>query len=446
MTERRGGGRRVLAGRRMTRRDFLKLGGAGLAGAALLGSAACGGGGQQSSGEVTVGFGREASGTLEDLIKRFNKVNKKDITVTWRHMPSDTGQYFDQLRTEFQAQSGDLTLVAGDVIWPAQFAANGYIIDLSNRFTQEMRSKFLDGPVQANTYQGKVYGVPWFTDAELLYYRKDLLEKSGFSAPPRTWDELKAQAGKVMRDFHTKFGFVFQGAQYEGGVVDGLEYINSYGGQVLDPSNAKKVTINSPNSVEGLTTERSMIESGVAPEAVSTYQEPDCEAPFLGGDAVFCRNWPYMYALAGTGDFIGQDQIDIAPLPAGSAGSVSGLGGWNFFINAFADSGAQDSAWEFVKFMVAEPQQKEFSIKGTYLPTLTSLYQDPEVKDNVPTVKLAPEALANTKPRPVSPVYSDMSLEMQEQFNSSLKGDASPEEAVQTLQEQLQKIADQTPS
>ncbi len=96
--------------------------------------------------------------------------------------------------------------------------------------------------------------------------------------------------------------------------------------------------------------------------------------------------------------------------------------------------------------MVAEPQQKEFSIKGTYLPTLTSLYQDPEVKNNVPTVKLAPEALANTVPRPVSPVYSDMSLEMQEQFNSSLKGDASPEEAVQTLQEQLQKIADQTPS
>jgi multiple sugar transport system substrate-binding protein len=436
----------LVAGRRISRRDFLKIGGAGLAGAALLGAAGCGGGGGQAKGEITLGFGREPSGALEGLINRFNKENKNGITVTWRHMPSDTGQYFDQLRTEFQAQSADITLIAGDVIWPAQFAANGYIIDLSDRFTEEMRGQFLAGPVASNTYEDKVWGVPWFTDAGLLYYRRDLLEKSGFSAPPKTWDELKQQAQTIMQDQGTKFGFVFQGAQYEGGTVNGLEYINSYGGQVLDPNNAKKVIIDSTNSVNGLTTEQGMIESGVAPQAVSTYEEPDCEAPFLGGDAVFCRNWPYMYAMAGTGDFISQDQIDIAPLPAGSAGSVSGLGGWNFFINAFADSGAQDSAWEFLKYMVAEEQQKEYAIKGSYLPTLKSLYNDPEVKNNVPTVKLAPEALANTVPRPVSPVYSDMSLEMQEQFNASLNGDVPPEEAVGTLQEQLQGIAEQAPS
>jgi multiple sugar transport system substrate-binding protein len=429
----------------MTRRDFLKVGGVGLAGAALLGTAGCGGGGEQGSGEVTLGFGREPSGALEDLIQRFNNENE-NITVTWRHMPSQTSQYFDQLRTEFQAQSADITLIGGDVIWPAQFAANGWILDLTDRFTEDMQSKFLAGPIESNTYDGKVWGVPWFTDAGLLYYRTDLLEKSGFSAPPKTWDELKEQAQKVTQDQGTKFGFVFQGAEYEGGTVDGLEYINSFGGRVLDPSDASKVVIDSPNSVNGLAMERSMVESGVAPQAVSTYDEPACEAPFLGGDAVFCRNWPYMYSLAGTEDFIGTDQISIAPLPAGSAGSVSGLGGWNFFINAFADSGAQDSAWEFLKYMVAEGQQKEFAIKGSYLPTLKSLYNDPEVKKNVPTVRLAPEALSNTVPRPVSPVYSDMSLEMAEQFNASLNGDVSPEEAIQTLQESLQNIAEQAPS
>jgi multiple sugar transport system substrate-binding protein len=429
----------------MTRRDFLKVGGVGLAGAALLGTAGCGGGGEQGSGEVTLGFGREPSGALEDLIQRFNNENE-NITVTWRHMPSQTSQYFDQLRTEFQAQSADITLIGGDVIWPAQFAANGWILDLTDRFTEDMQSKFLAGPIESNTYDGKVWGVPWFTDAGLLYYRTDLLEKSGFSAPPKTWDELKEQAQKVTQDQGTKFGFIFQGAEYEGGTVDGLEYINSFGGRVLDPSDASKVVIDSPNSVNGLAMERSMVESGVAPQAVSTYDEPACEAPFLGGDAVFCRNWPYMYSLAGTEDFIGTDQISIAPLPAGSAGSVSGLGGWNFFINAFADSGAQDSAWEFLKYMVAEGQQKEFAIKGSYLPTLKSLYNDPEVKKNVPTVRLAPEALSNTVPRPVSPVYSDMSLEMAEQFNASLNGDVSPEEAIQTLQESLQNIAEQAPS
>src|SRR5215210_3976312 len=428
------------------RRAFLKMGGAGLAGAALLGAAGCGGGGGAFNGEITMGFGREPSGTLQKLIDQFNKQNK-DIKVAWRVMPSDTGQYFDQLRTQFQAQDGSLTLIAGDVVWPAQFAANSYIIDLSDRFTEDMRSKFLEGPVESNTYEGKVYGVPWFTDAGLLYYRKDLLEKAGFSGPPATWDELKEQAQKVMQDQGTKIGHVFQGAEYEGGTVNGLEFINSHGGQVLDPGDASKVIIDSPESVAGLETEYSMVTDGVTPQAVSTYQEPECEAPFLGGDAVFCRNWPYMYSLAGTGEFIKPDVIDIAPLPAGDGGeSVSVPGGWNFFINAFAEQEAQDAAWEFLQYMTAPEQQKAYTLGGSYLPTLTALYDDPEVKETLPTVGVAGAALKNAVPRPVSPVYSDMSLKMQEEFNSSLGGDVEPQEAISTLQTELQKIADQAPS
>jgi multiple sugar transport system substrate-binding protein len=433
-------------GRLFNRRDFLKMGGAGLAGAALLGTAGCGGGGGSFNGQITVGFGREPSGTLEKLIDKFNK-QSKDITAKWRVMPSDTGQYFDQLRTQFQAQDDSLTLIAGDVIWPAQFAANGYILDLTDRFTESMRGKFLQGPVASNTYEGKVYGVPWFTDAGLLYYRKDLLDKAGFSGPPKTWEELRQQAQKVMQDEGTKYGFVFQGAEYEGGTVNGLEYINSYGGQVLDPNDASKVIIDSPESVAGLESEKSMVADGVSPQAVSTYQEPETEAPFLGGTAVFARNWPYMYSLAGTGDFIKPDVIDIAPLPAGEGGqSVSGLGGWNFFINAFADQEAQDAAWEFVKFITAPEQQKFYSLGGSYLPTLTALYDDPDIKESVPTVRLAGEALKNTVPRPVSPVYSDMSLEMAEQFNASLSGDTEPQQAISTLQTELQKITEQAPS
>jgi len=447
MTQRFQGRTSGPGGRLFNRRDFLKMGGAGLAGATLLGAAGCGGGGGGSfNGEVTLGFGREASGTLQKLIDKFNK-QSNDIKVTWRKMPADTNQFFDQLRTQFQAQDDSLTLIGGDVIWPAQFAANSYIIDLSDRFTESMRSKFLQGPVESNTYEGKVYGVPWYTDAGLLYYRKDLLEKAGFDGPPKTWDELKDQAQQIMQDQGTKFGFVFQGAEYEGGTVNGLEYINSHGGQVLDPNDASKVIIDSPESVAGLQTELSMVEDGVSPQAVSTYAEPETEAPFLGGDAVFCRNWPYMYSLAGTENFIKPDVIDIAPLPAGEGGeSVSGLGGWNFFINAFADTEAQDAAWEFVQYMTAPEQQKSYALGGSYLPTLTALYDDAEIKEAVPTVRLGGEALKNTVPRPVSPVYSDMSLKMSEEFNASLGGDTPPQQAISSLQKELQSIADQAPS
>ena len=72
----------------------------------------------------------------------------------------------------------------GDVVWPAQFAANGWILDLSDRFTDDMKNNYLAGPLGAVQYEGKMWGVPWFTDAGMFYYRKDLLEKNGFSEPP----------------------------------------------------------------------------------------------------------------------------------------------------------------------------------------------------------------------------------------------------------------------
>lgn len=430
----------------MNRLDFLKISGAGLAGAALLGVAGCGGGGggsEAGSGEFVFSFGPDTSGSLQELVKRFNEEFKGQYTAKYREMPADTGQYFDKIRTQFQAGGGDIDLIGGDVIWPAQFAANGWIADLSDRFTEEDRADFLEGPVESNTYDGKVYGVPWFTDAGMLYYRKDLLEQSGFSEPPKTWDELKEQTQKVVEDSGTKFGFVFQGSNYEGGTVNGLEYINSYGGKVLDDNDASKVVIDSPESTEGLAMEASMIEEGVSPQDVANYTEQESQTTFLNGDAVFCRNWPYLYALTSNPDEskIKQDQVGVAPLPAGSAGSVSGLGGWNFYLNA--NSQVQDAAYEFVKFCTAEKQQKYRALNGSFLPTLKSLYEDQEVLDSVPVIALAGEALANTVPRPVSPVYSDMSLTMAEQFNASLKGDVSPNEAVQTLQEELQNIADQ---
>jgi multiple sugar transport system substrate-binding protein len=97
-------------------------------------------------------------------------------------MPADTGQYFHQVRTEFQAGGGD---IGADVIWPAQLAAPGYILDLSDRFPKSEQNKFLEAPMDAGTWEGKPYTVPWYADSGMLYYREDLLEKSGFSEPPR---------------------------------------------------------------------------------------------------------------------------------------------------------------------------------------------------------------------------------------------------------------------
>ncbi len=434
---------------RISRRDFLKISGAGLAGAALLGVAGCGGGGGGGGGSavgITFATTPDPTGTFQTLIDEFNSQNSGQIEVTYREMPPDSSQYFDQLRTEFQGGSTNISVFEGDVTWPAQFALPGFVLDLSDRFTEEEQQGFLEAPLQTNVYEGGIFGVPWRTDAGFLYYRRDLLEQAGISAPPATWDELKQQASTVQQQSGTRYGYVFQGADYEGGVVNALEYINSAGGNVLDPNDSSVVTVDSPEAREGLTTERSMVEDGITPQAVSTYKEDESTAAFLNGDAVFLRNWPYVYAQAGDSavSSITQDQVGIAPLPASSDGeSVSGLGGWNLMINALAEPEVQDASYELIRFMTDPEQQRRLATEGSYLPILQELYDDQEVQDAVPVVALGAEAIQNTVPRPVSPFYSDMSLVMAEQFNASLNGEEDPETVTSTLQQELTDIIEQ---
>ena len=440
MTHGRVKGSGVAAGRGMNRREFLKLGGAGLAGAALLGSAACGGGGS-GSGDLIFAMGTDTSGTLAPLINRFNK-QSKDFKVQYREMPTDTGAYFDKLRTQFQAGGGDIDVIGADVIWPAQFAANGWLLDVTDRFPKSKQSEFLPGPIQSLMYEGQIYGVPWFTDAGLLYYRADLLEKAGYSEPPATWDELAEMADKITKDEGIENGFIFQGDQYEGGVCNGCEYIWTNGGNILDPADPSKVVIDSPEAVEGLTIEQDLVADGVAPQAVATYTETETDPAFLGNKAVFARNWPYMFALAGTTDFpdVKPEQIGVGPLPVTQGnGLASALGGWNMLINAQTDM--PDEAWEFVQWITAEEQQTWRALNASLLPTLPTLYQDQEIRDAIPVIVQGEEALKNARSRPVSPYYSDMSLEMQEQFNAVVSGDTSPEDAVASLQTSLEQIS-----
>ena len=413
----------------------------------MLGSgtlAGCGGGSDKAEGEIVFSWIPEQTGTLQKMIDRFNKENEDGVTVKFREMPTDSTQHFDKLRTEFQAGSEDIDVIGGDVVWPAQFASPGYYLDLSDRFTKKMQSEYLDAPLTANTFDGKVFGVPWYTDSGMLYHRKDLLEESGFSDPPQTWAELREQAMKVRKDAGTKYGFVFQGAEYEGGVCNGLEYIWTHGGAALDPDDPTKVIIESPESLAGLQTQRGLVDSGVAPKSVGAFKEQEAQSVFLNGDSVFMRNWPYIYGLAADEQEskVDQGRIGVSALPAGAGGNqtFSALGGWNFSINA--NSKNPDAAWSFIQYMTAPEQQKEFSTKTARIPTLKKLLEDEEVVDVVPVVKLGKEAISRTRPRPVSAYYSDLSLQMASQFNKNVNRQTSPEQALTALQTEMQKIVE----
>jgi multiple sugar transport system substrate-binding protein len=249
---------------------------------------------------------------------------------------------------------------------------------------------------------------------------------------------------KVREDSGTKFGFLFQGAKSEAGLCDGCEFIWSHGGNILDPNDPTKVVVDSPQAIAGLATARSMITDGISPEAVTVYEEPETEGEFLNGDAVFLRNWPHVYSLIGTSDYpkLKTDQVGVSELPSSDGKPGNGtVGDQPLYISTSSQN--PEAAWKFIEFLSASEQQRFRAIEGSFLPTRSALYDDPEIQDTVPVVALAKQALQHTLPRPVSPYYSDMSLEMQEQFNVSLKGDVPPEEAARALKSELENIIQQ---
>ena len=161
-----------------------------------------------------------------------------------------------------------------------------------------------------------------------------------------------------------------------------------------------------------MATWRETIKTGVSPQAVLQYAEDESAASFLNDEAVFIRNWPYMYALAGTSDYpkLEPEQLGIAPIPVDKPGnpSYSTLGGWNFLINATSES--PDEAWEFIEWMTAPEQLVTNAELGSKLPTRETLYDDPAVLKKVPVAKLGKDAIIkNSTPRPISPYYSDVS-------------------------------------
>ena len=371
------------------------------------------------------------------VVQGFNRQQQGQIRVTYRNFRPD--RYFDELRRMFSGTGRRIDVIGGDVIWPAEFASKGWIADLSSRFTQSERQQFLPGTIQANTFQGKVWGVPWFTDVGVLFYRKDLFG-SGVPAP-QTWNELKQRALQVKRNSGIQHGHVFQGAQNESGVCSGLEYIWSQGGEVLDPQYPSRVIIDSPQTVAGLTTERSMITEGVSPQSVDSYDVGESWDDFLSGRSVFCRHWPGFYeSVGGQGSALDRDQVEVVPLPAGTGGRSAGcFGGWNLFINAASDAAHQDAAWQFIQFMSDAKTQKERAVNDVLLPTRQALYQDPDVLQ-VPIIPRAKAALDKARTRPAHPRYSEMSAAMAEQFNLCLKGQIAPTQAAQALQVRLDAI------
>ena len=334
--------------------------------------------------------------------------------------PHSSTEFHDLVTQKLRNRDPQMDVFFMDVIWPAEFAAAGWALPLDDFFPVAERNKFLEASILANSYRGRVYGVPVFIDAGLLYYRKDLLVKYGFS-PPQTWPELVEQAKVILakeRDPHLT-GFSGQFKQYEGLICNMMEYILGNGGALWDEKGLAS-SLQHAASREAVRFVRDQIIWGISHRGVLAYQEPESLALFVQGRAVFHRNWPYAWEAANDpkrSKMAGR--VGVTALPSFPGGkSVATLGGWQLGISRFSNQ--PRLAWKFIEFMTGSEMQKRIALFAGRAPTRKALYRDADVLKKNPQFRSQFEAFTRAVPRPPVPVYISLSNIMQRYFSSAI--------------------------
>lgn len=384
--------------------------------------------------KIVYARGKDTTGANQKLVQAFNDKYKGKIEVSYIEMPSDTGQSHNQYVTVFNSKGTDYDVFDADVIWPAEFAQAGYALPL-DKFVQKdgiNMKDYMQGPVQALTFKGQLWGMPKFIDAGLLFYRKDLIP-----TPPKTWDELIKMAEDTKSKTGSGFSYVMQAKQYEGLICNATEFISAYGGAVVDGDG--NITIKSDGTKKGLEMMKKIVTSDFVPNNITTFTEPESDDAFINGKASLIRNWPYQWAEnqdASKSKIV--DKTGVAPLPSGSVRSAAALGGWVTMINKYSKH--PQEAWEFVKFMSGPEGQKITATIGGSAPTLLSVYNDPEVQKNpLFANKDFVAGLSAAVSRPVSPIYPKLSDIMQVEISNYLTGQQDVDTAINNMDTKMKQ-------
>ena len=302
---------------------------------------------------------------------------KTGNTVKIFESPNLTNDRLGLYQQQLAAKSSDIDVYQLDIVWPGLLA--DHFVDLTGKIpAAEVKANFA-GIIDADTVDGKLIAMPWFTDAGVLYYRTDLLAKYGYKAAPKTWAELATMAKKI-QDGEQKTnkafnGFVWQGKNYEGLTCDALEWLVSFGGGTIVDKTGK-ITINNAQAAKALDTAASWIGS-ISPKGITTYSEEEARNIFQSGNAAFMRNWPYAWALGQSADSKVKGKIGVAALPSGGAGNAATLGGWNLGVSKYSKN--QAAAIDLVRYLSGPAEQKIRAIEGGYNPTLPALYKDKDI-------------------------------------------------------------------
>ncbi len=358
-----------------------------------------------------------------------------DIPVEILRQPANTSQQRQALIVSLGAGLPDPDVFLMDVAWVALFADAHWLHPIAAD-TAAFFSSVLDA---VDRRGDDLVALPVYLDAGLLYYRRDLLAQAGIAEPPATFAALRDDVRRVRDAGHPHIGgYVWQGAQYEGLVVNFLEFAGRAGGLVAEDGGWR---VDLPANRQALQLMRDLVTSGVSPASTtSEMREEEVRAAFQHGDAVFERNWPYAWALHQQEGSPVRGGVAVASLPGPSADTATTvLGGWHAGISRFSDRA--DDAARFVAFITSRAVQTRLVRTLGWNPGRRDLYDDAELQHAIPHLATLARVIAHATPRPTVPYYPQMSAILQRHLSAAISGRAAPADALRAAQAELDALA-----
>jgi multiple sugar transport system substrate-binding protein len=363
---------------------------------------------------------------MQFLVEEFEEQNP-DIRIDIVRGPNETDVVEDLYTSSFLLGDSPYDLVFADIVWIPKFAAANWLMDLSDRVSDEELEDFLDADVEAGRVEGGFFRMPFRSDVGMLYYRTDLLEEAGID-PPETFEDLIEASQTLQEDGIVPWGYVWQGLQYEGLAAGFVEVLEGHGGYWINPD-THEVGLDEPEAIEAVSFLRRLVDEGISPPGVTNYLEEDTLRVFRNGNAAFLRNWPYVWTeLEQEGSDL-QGRVALKPMvyaPGNSSGACQG--GWGFGISATTPH--PEEAWRVVEFFTSEESQRKFVIEHGYVPSRRSLFTDPEVLDAYDHYEDLLEVAEQAVLRPPIGQYSQASDILQRYLSAVISRQLTPEVAM----------------
>lgn len=354
--------------------------------------------------------------------------------------PESTTDQYTHTRRMLDQQLPIPDICQVDVAWVGLLADK--LLDLEPYAPKEEFS-ILPEVKRSITIDGKMVAMPFRADTSALYYRSDLMAKYGIGQPPQTWEALEQAAGIIQAGERKAgnpnfWGFVWQGAAYEGLTCCAQEWLLSHGAPLWIEE--RGIGIRHPRTILALKRAAAWV-GNISPPSVTVYMEVDALNQWLAGNAAFLRGWSNTLAVSNSPTSKLRGVVAVAELPADQGPQVSTLGGWHLAISRYSRS--PQKAIDLLRYITDRAAQRRRVLEVGFMPTDLNLYQDMELQERVPFLHIFRQTSVKAVARPAlkaGAAYAEASRAFFEGVHAVLERRSSAEEAVTRMESELIRI------